>query len=72
MRYLKNKTQSKETISILLKLLAPFAPHICEELWHYIGNTDTIAYEKWPIFDEKHLIKENYCHSNSNKWKDER
>ena len=32
-------------------LLAPFAPHIAEELWHALGHTTTLAYEPWPTFD---------------------
>ena len=33
-------------------MLAPFAPHIAEELWARLGHTQTLAYEKWPAFDE--------------------
>ena len=36
-------------------LLSPLAPHIAEELWERLGNTETIAYMKWPEFDEKYL-----------------
>ena len=32
-------------------LLAPFAPHLAEELWHALGHTDTLAYEPWPKSD---------------------
>ena len=32
-------------------LLAPFAPHVAEELWHALGHTTTLAYEPWPKFD---------------------
>ena len=39
-----------------LKLLNPVAPHITEELWNILGHDDTIAYEKWPEFDEKKTI----------------
>jgi len=33
-------------------LLAPFAPHIAEELWHRLGHPKTLAYEPWPTYDE--------------------
>ncbi len=33
-------------------LLAPFAPHLAEELWARLGHDDTLAYESWPAFDE--------------------
>jgi leucyl-tRNA synthetase len=32
-------------------LLAPFAPHLAEELWQALGHTDTLAYEPWPAYD---------------------
>ncbi len=32
-------------------LLAPFAPHLAEELWQALGHTTTLAYEPWPTFD---------------------
>lgn len=32
-------------------LLAPFAPHLAEELWHALGHRETLAYEPWPQFD---------------------
>jgi len=53
----KEEVQSKEMVTILLKLLSPFAPHISEELWYFIGNSNTISYEPWPKFDEKHLFQ---------------
>jgi leucyl-tRNA synthetase len=39
------------TYQILVKLLAPFAPHLCEELWSLLGNKTTLAYESWPQYD---------------------
>ena len=33
-------------------LLAPFAPHVAEELWEKLGHLNTLAYEPWPLFDE--------------------
>src|SRR5579864_2212632 len=32
-------------------LLAPFAPHLAEELWQALGHKDTLAYEPWPKYD---------------------
>ena len=39
-----------------LKLLNPVAPHITEELWHLLGHTNTITYEKWPEYDEEKTV----------------
>ena len=36
-------------------LLAPFAPHICEELWEFLGHNETLAYAPWPSYDESSL-----------------
>lgn len=47
---------SKSDFEVLLKLLSPFAPHICEELWHGIGNKDSIVLSAWPIYDEKKTL----------------
>ena len=46
----------KEYAEGFIKLLNPVAPHITEELWNYLGHTDTITYEKWPEYDETKII----------------
>lgn len=38
-----------------VQLLAPFAPHIGEELWARLGESDTIAYSEWPAYNEEYL-----------------
>ncbi len=38
-----------------VQLLAPYAPHIAEELWTKLGESDTIAYSEWPAFNEEYL-----------------
>jgi leucyl-tRNA synthetase len=40
----------------LLQLLAPFAPHIAEELWHQLGHEDSIHVNHWPELDEQYLV----------------
>lgn len=42
----------------LLQVLAPFAPHISEELWHQLGNKNTIHIDNWPEWDEKYLVED--------------
>ncbi len=39
-----------------LLLLAPFAPHIAEELWERLGHEESLAYEEWPSFDPEMLV----------------
>jgi leucyl-tRNA synthetase len=41
-----------------VKILSPFAPHVCEELWKRLGHTTTIAYEPWPTHDESKLARD--------------
>jgi leucyl-tRNA synthetase len=48
----------REVLEKLVLLLAPFAPHLAEELWHALGHTGTIAYEPWPSFDPALLVEE--------------
>ena len=49
--------KQKETIETFLKLLAPFAPHLTEELWRNIlKNKNSIHIEQWPPFDESKII----------------
>ena len=54
--------QTSETwrfsLESLLQILAPFAPHITEELWHELGRTDTIHVDHWPKWDEKYLTSD--------------
>lgn len=53
------KCHSREVLADLLVLLAPFAPHVSEELWHAIGNEGTICDAQWPKWDEKYLKEAN-------------
>ena len=45
-----------EGIQTLLRLLAPFAPHIAEELWHLLGHTDSIHTQIFPMLDPAALV----------------
>jgi leucyl-tRNA synthetase len=45
----------REGIETLLKLIAPFAPHISEELWHALGHSGSIHLESWPQYDPRAL-----------------
>ena len=49
----KEPTISRADFEMFLKLLAPFAPHISEELWASLGNKKSVHFEPWPSYDEK-------------------
>ena len=49
------KCNKKAVLEPLLILLAPYAPHIAEELYFSLGNNSTIYNEKWPVCDESYL-----------------
>ena len=46
---------NKELLSKLVVALAPFAPHIAEELWAALGNEQTVCDAQWPAYEEKYL-----------------
>ena len=54
----KDQAAWEFAITSLLQLLAPFAPHISEELWHELGNTESIHLSSWPLWDEKYLLSD--------------
>ncbi|MDD5430619.1 MAG: leucine--tRNA ligase [Candidatus Pacebacteria bacterium] len=51
---------SRSVKEAFAKLLAPFAPHIAEELWEILGNKKSIHLEPWPNYDKKALVGEEY------------
>ena len=51
----QQKCTSRQVLEQYLILLAPFAPHIAEELWHAMGNTTTICDAAWPEFNEEYV-----------------
>ena len=51
----QQKCHNRTVLSQLLILLAPFAPHVAEELWHALGNTSSICDATWPEYDEAYL-----------------
>lgn len=50
----------EDSYKMLLRLLAPFAPHIAEELWHELGKQESIHLAQWPVYDSALLIEELY------------
>jgi leucyl-tRNA synthetase len=54
----KESSISKETYIGLLKILAPFAPHLTEEIWHDLGEEESIHLSEWPKYDESKIKDE--------------
>ncbi len=52
----KAETLPKAYVEGFVKLLAPIAPHMTEELWAKLGHEDSITYVEWPSFDESKLV----------------
>ena len=46
----------REALATLAQLLAPFAPHIAEEMWSQLGNDSSVHVDHWPTWDEAYLI----------------
>jgi leucyl-tRNA synthetase len=54
------KCSSRSVLDPLTVLIAPFAPHIAEELWHLSGNTGSVCDAQWPKYDEHYLIEDTF------------
>jgi leucyl-tRNA synthetase len=54
----RNEAIMKDGIKTIVTILAPFTPHIGEELWKMIGNEDSVFDIQWPKHDEKALVKD--------------
>lgn len=53
-----NTAVVKEAINMLLLLLSPFSPHICEELWQLTGNEGSVHLQAWPKYDPAALMQD--------------
>ena len=47
----------REVLEPLTVLISPYAPHIAEELWEKLGNTESISTAEYPVFEEKFLVE---------------
>ena len=57
---MKKGKVSHETALTFSKVLAPYAPHLAEELWQLLGNAESLAYEPWPVYNEEYLKEDNF------------
>lgn len=54
----QQKCKSQEVLEQVVVLLAPFAPHVCEELWHTLGHSTTVCDAPWPEWNEAYLVEQ--------------
>ena len=55
----QQKCRSRQALTDLVVLIAPFCPHVAEELWHALGNTTTVCDASWPEFCEDYLREDS-------------
>jgi leucyl-tRNA synthetase len=53
----QQKCKNKELLKTLVILIAPFAPHIAEELWEQYGEQGSVCDSQWPVWDEQYLVE---------------
>jgi leucyl-tRNA synthetase len=56
------KTVSTDTLEKLSVLLAPFAPHIAEEVYHQLGHDTSVCTAQWPVCDEQLLVEDSFTY----------
>ena len=54
----QNAALVKYAVNCLILTLSPFTPHICEEMWQHMGNTDSVYRQEWPVADEKAMVRD--------------
>ena len=53
----QQKCKNRDVLRILVTLIAPFAPHIAEELWEALGEQGSVCDAKWPEWNEEYLVE---------------
>ena len=54
--FTKEPQINQNDFETFLKLVYPFAPHLCEELWEQLGHKEDMVYTSWPSYDEAKLV----------------
>ncbi len=55
--FTRSESRPISAMKPFLILLSPYAPHLCEELWSHLGESDSIAAQTWPSWDEAALVE---------------
>ena len=56
------KCDKRAVLQPLAVLIAPFAPHIAEELWHLMGNEGSVCEAQWPEYDERLMVEDSFTY----------
>ena len=56
------KCDKRAVLQPLAILIAPFAPHIAEELWHLMGNEGSVCEAQWPEYDERLMVEDSFTY----------
>lgn len=59
---MKKGKVTKTTGETFARILAPYAPHLAEEIWETLGHKQTLAYEKWPVAETKYLEEDTFTY----------
>jgi leucyl-tRNA synthetase len=54
------KCNKREVLELLTSLIAPYAPHIGEELWQLLGHKQSVCDAKWPVHNEDFLVESTF------------
>jgi leucyl-tRNA synthetase len=57
---IKKGKVTKESAETFVKILSPFAPHLCEEIWHFLENRSSVSHEAFPAFEESYLKEDTF------------
>jgi leucyl-tRNA synthetase len=56
------KCNKSEIIKDLVVLISPYAPHIAEEIWEMLGNSNSINTANWPVCNEQYLVEDSFTY----------
>ncbi len=56
------KCNKREILEPMAIMISPYAPHIAEELWHQMGHNDSVVNQRFPEFDEKHVVENTFLY----------
>jgi leucyl-tRNA synthetase len=57
---IKKGTVTRDTAASFIRLLAPFAPHLAEEIWSHLGHEDSVSLSHWPEYEDRYLQEDTH------------